>query len=181
MSRALDAKPFEDVPVLDLSEEAASELEKAEAIRDVMEHAVRVTRAVALAKEMKSWPLRPLALALVAVMSVTLGVYTFTAQADWAYGPDPASVPALRHDAHVRFAMYLTSQRLIAHQAATGVLPETLAELGEEWPGVEYVRADSSFTLRARAADGAPITLEPAGDLKAFLADSRLHLRERRP
>lgn len=161
--------------------EMSTDLEKAEAIRDVMQHAVTMSQAVALAKEMKSWPLRPITLAVIAIASLALTAYTFLAEADWAYGPDPAAVAPARHDAHLRFALFLTAQRLEAFREANGTLPGSLAEAGEDWPAVDYQPTDSIFVLRARAASGEPIVLQSNADMKVFLGNSRGQLRERRP
>lgn len=178
MINATEAKPV--ALNVTLGDEPASELEKAQAIRDVMEHAVHMSQVMALSREMKSWPARPILLALLAVTSLAICAYTFIAEADWAYGPDPAQVSAVRSDAYLRFAMFLTAQRIEAVRGRTGELPATLEEVGADWPALRYQRADSVFTLRARAAGGQPIVLQSTDDLKRFLGDSRRQMREHR-
>lgn len=181
-SRASVARHAEEPITLNISlgDEPASDLEKAEAIRDVLQHAASMAQEVALAKEMKSWPVRPITLAVLATLSLALSAYTFVGEPDWAFGPDPASVTPARHDAHLRFAMVLAAERVEAFRAATGALPATLAEVAEDWADLEYEPADSTFVLRAPSATGEAIVLESAADLKAFLGDSRRQLREQR-
>lgn len=165
---------------ISLGDEPASELEKAEAIRDVLQHAATMAQAVALAKEMKSWPVRPITMAVLATLSLALCGYTFLGQPDWAFGPDPAEVAPVRRDAHLKFAMFLAAQRVEGYRAQTGALPATLAEAGEQWAGVEYEPADTTFVLRAIGAAGEPIVLQANADLRAFLGNSRRQLREQR-
>lgn len=177
------ARPSQELAVLHLKGgEAADELEKAQALRDVMEHAVTQTIAVALAKEMKSWRARPIILAAVAVLSLVLSAYTLTAEADWAFGPDPAAVAPETREAHLRFAMFLVAERLEAHRAATnGALPQTLAEIGESWPGIEYRVAGDSYTLVGRDRSEGEITFRNVNHAGTFLGASRSHLREPQP
>lgn len=181
-SRASMSRPVEEPITLNitLGDEPASDLEKAEAIRDVLQHAASMAQEVALAKEMKSWPVRPITLAVLATLSLALSAYTFVGEPDWAFGPDPASVAPARHDAHLRFAMFLAAERVEAFRAANGTLPATLTEVAEEWTGLEYEPAESTFVLRAPGARGEAIVLESAADLTAFLGDSRRQLREQR-
>ena len=165
---------------ISLGDEPASELEKAEAIRDVLQHAATMAQEVALAKEMKSWPVRPITMAVLATLSLALCAYTFLGQPDWAFGPDPASVAPARRDAHLKFAMFLAAQRVEGYRSQTGTLPNRLADAGEQWPGIEYEAADTTFVLRASGASGEPIVLQSNADLRAFLGNSRRQLREQR-
>jgi hypothetical protein len=178
-TREADQKPI--ALNISLGDEPASDLEKAEAIRDVLQHAATMAQEVALAKEMKSWPVRPITMAVLATLSLALCTYTFLGQPDWAFGPDPADVAPLRRDAHLKFAMFLAAQRVEGYRAQTGALPGTLADVGEEWAGVEYEAADTTFVLRANGAGGEPIVLQSNADLKAFLGNSRRQLRDQRP
>ena len=161
--------------------ETADDLEKAQAIRDVMEHAVNQTLAVALAKEMKSWRARPIILAFLALVSVSLCAYTLVAEADWAYGPDPAAVSVAKREADLRLAMFLIAVRVEEHRAANGVLPGSLAQVGE-WPGIEYRVTDSvSYALVGRDSLAGELSLRSIDSPSSFLGRSRDYLREPAP
>lgn len=162
---------------------SVEDIEKLEAIRDVMEYAARVTVQTALAKEMKSFRARPILLGILATLSLALAAFTFTAEPDWVFGPSTASAsPALR-DAHLRYAMFLAVQRLeSSRDSVTREPPATLAEVGEDWSGFEYrVLGLGVFELRARGASGDEIVFKSGEDLKALLGDGRRRLREARP
>lgn len=160
----------------------ADDIEKLEAIRDVMEYAAKVTRQYAVAKQMQSYRARPIALAALAVLILVLVVYTYLSEPDWVYGPEPVATVEER-DAHLRFAMFLAAQRVESmRDSATRVPPATLAQIGEDWSGLEYRVLDLGvFELRGRAANGDEIVYKSGEDLLAFLGDSRGWLRERRP
>ena len=174
------ARPSDALPIAArlTGGETADDLEKARAIRDVMEHAVNQTLAVALAKEMKSWRARPIILAFLALVSVSLCAYTLVAEADWAYGPDPAAVSLAKREADLRFAMFLIAERLEEHRAANGALPRSLTQIGE-WPGIEYRMTDSlSYALVGRDSLAGEISLRSIDSPSSFLGRSRDYLRE---
>lgn len=164
-------------------DDAADELEKAQALRDVLEHAVEFTRAVSTARPMESYRSRPVVLAAIAIPSLLLCLYSFIARPDWVFGHDPARSSPARQEAHLRFAMFLVSQRLNAYRDAHGgALPQSLPEVGETWAHITYeILPDSGFELRALAGSGRPIALRSDQDARAFLGPSARHLREQRP
>ena len=86
-------------------------------------------------------------------------------------------------EAHLRFAMFLAMQRLIAHRDANGgVLPQSLSDVGEDWPGVSYhVIGDSVFELRAIGDAAQVLTLRSDRDARAFVDLSPSALRRNLP
>jgi hypothetical protein len=157
------------------------EVEKQIALRDVMEHAVRETRAVATAKPMTSYRSRPIVLAAIAVPAVLLCAYVFVAKPDFIYGPDPVTIPAARREAYTRFAMFLLAQRLSGYRATEKRFPESLEAVGERWEGITYkVLSDSVFELRALGDSGKAMVLRSDQRVDPFLGNSVSMIKRRR-
>ena len=159
------------------------DIEKLEAIRDVMEYAAKVTLETALAKPMRSYRARPIALGILALLSLSLAAFTFLREPDWVFGPEPARIDPVQRDAHTRYAMFLVAQRLESlRDSVTGAPPASLAETGDDWLGFDYTVFDLGvYELRARGASGDEMVLKSGEDLSAFLQDGRKYLREVRP
>jgi len=157
----------------------AEELEKQLAIRDVMEYAVRETRAVQLAKLMVSYSSRPMLLALIAVPSLIVALYAHAARPDWAFGPDPVRMQPARKQAYTKFAMYLAAQKVEAYRAAQGRLPGSLGELDEDWAGMSYrALSPTVFELSAKGESG-EIVFQSDKPARAFVGSSVTYLRSR--
>lgn len=155
----------------------ADEIEKQLALRDVMEYAVRVTRAVQLAKQMESYRGRPMLLALIAIPALVVALYAYAARPAWVFGPDPARLEPARQQAYTRFAMYLAAQRVEEYRVARGVLPGSLSETGEEWAGMSYRPLDATtFELSAPGGAG-EIVFRSDQPVTAFLGRSVSYLR----
>lgn len=155
----------------------AEEIEKQLAIRDVMEYAVRETRAVQLARLMVSYRIRPIFLALVSIPSLIIALYAQLARPDWVYGPDPARMQPARKQAYTKFAMYLAAQRVEAYRAAQGRLPASLGELDEDWEGMSYrALGATTFELSARG-DSGEVVYQSDRPVRAFLGNSASYLR----
>ncbi|MEX2179327.1 MAG: hypothetical protein WD801_11485 [Gemmatimonadaceae bacterium] len=161
----------------------ADDLAKERAVREVVEHAARLTREVTLAQPIRSYRSRPFVLATLALASLIFCAYTYVERPPWIFGQDPARSAPAQREAHLRFAMFLVAQRLMAHQAThDGALPETLLAVGEHWPTISYeVGPGPTFTLSAQVDAGQPISYRSTDDLPAFLGQSARHLREQRP
>jgi hypothetical protein len=170
-----------DEIVLHLSlDDSADELEKARAVADVVEYAVRVTRAVQSAQEMKTWAWRPILLASAAAFTLLFTAYMFLAERDWIFGPSVAAISPARREAGLRYAMFLATARINDYRSSRGTVPATLGDVGEDWPGVAYRTQDgATFDLRATNPNGAPLVLQSSDDPRAFLGLSRVYLRER--
>src|SRR5688572_24852244 len=157
----------------------SDDAEREDAIKEVVEVAARFTRAVELAKPMASYRSRPIVLAVLAAAAMAVGLYSLTARPDWVYGPSPAQTRTAQGEAHIRFAMFLIAQRVNAHRVAqNGELPQSLRQIGEDWPTIIYRKVDASvFELRSVDAAAPGITLRNDEDAVAFLGSSRRHLR----
>jgi len=156
----------------------AEEFEKQLAIRDVMEYAVRETRAVQLAKLIESYRVRPIALALIAIPSFILALYAQVARPDWAYGPDPVRMQPARKQAYTKFAMYLAAQRVEAYRAAQGRLPASLGELDEDWAGMSYrALSFTTFELTVRG-DSGDLVYQSDRPVRAMVGSSASYLRK---
>ena len=157
----------------------ADDLEKLQAIREVMDYAARVTIQTALAKPMRSLRIRPIALGLLALMALGVATFTFVSEPDWVFGPSADAAEPARHEAHLRYAMYLAAQRIESLRDSAGVPPASLAEIGEDWSGLEYtVRDLGVFELRGRTPSGDEITYKSGENLAALLGQARSSLKE---
>lgn len=158
----------------------ADELEKQAALRDVMEHAVRTTRAVANAKPMVSWRSRPIILGALAVVCASLTAYVFIARPDFVWGSDPSALPASQREAGVRLGMYFLAQRLEQYRADETSLPENLDFTNESWPGITYsLVSDSVFELRA-TVDSVEVVFRSDQPVDQFLGSSMQRVRRQR-
>ena len=159
----------------------ADDIEKLEAIREVMEYAAHVTIQTALAKPMRSFRARPIVLGVTALLCIAVAAYTFTAEPDWVFGPSPAAASAAQRDAHLRYAMFLTAQRVEAMRDSAGQPPASLADIGEDWSGLGYAVFDLGvFELRGRMG-GDEIVYKSGEDVRAFLKGARATLRQGEP
>ena len=163
--------------------EVASELVKAQVLKEVVESAARFTLSVRLAKQMQSYRARPIVLAALAIPCLLLGVYTFIARPEWVFGPNPARLAPDQREGHLRFAMFLLAQRLHAYREANGgQLPAALADVGEEWPGIEYRNVDGSmFELRGKDPSTPLLVYRSYDDPTTFAGGSRQFLRQQVP
>ena len=162
--------------------EASDEVVRARAILDVVQHAARFTKAIALARPMESYRARPIVLTILAVASLSVMVYSLIGRPEWVYGPDPAKRPVAEREANLRFVTYLVVQRVNAYRdARRGFLPGSLAEVGESWPGITYtLLGQSEYEVRAVEAGAPPIIYRSTQDPAATLLEpSRPFLRAR--
>lgn len=158
----------------------ADELLKQQLLEEVVRHAKRETRAVMLAKAMESFKTRPFIVTLVALFTIAVTAYSYVNRAEWVFGA-PVAVPAQR-EGYLRFAMFLAAQRVAAYRDSTLVLPGSLAEVGESWPGITYrALGDSIFELSALDDAGQSMTLRSDRDARAFVGLSSTALRRNIP
>ena len=162
--------------------EASDDVVRAQAVLDVVQHAVRFTKAIALAKPMESYRARPIVLTVLAVASLSVGLYSLIARPEWVYGPDPSKTPLAVREANLRFTTYLVAAKVNAYRdARRGFLPGSLAEVGEEWPGISYnLAGPTEYELRAVEQGVPPVIYYSSQDLRATLLEpSRPFLRPR--
>lgn len=154
---------------------------KAQLLADVVAHATRETRAVMLAKAIESFKSRPFIVAAIALLTLASTAYSYTTRAEWVFGA-PVAASAQR-ESHLRFAMFLAMQRVVAYRAANnGLLPGSLLDLQEDWPGVTMrVRGDTLIELEAQGDSGQVMTLRSDRDARAFVGLSPTALRRNIP
>lgn len=175
-SRPIQIRPSGIIAPVD-----ADEVEKQLALRDVMEHAVRETKAVASAKQIQSWRSRPIILAAIAIPLALIAGYSLVAKPEFIYGPKPGTMPVQRRVAYQRFAMFLAAQRVVEYRETQRRLPPSLEATGESWAGITYrLVNDSVFELRAAGDSGAAIVYRSDQRLDPFLGSS-ITMIKRRP
>ena len=175
-------EPEEPVYNLDDPGDETDEAVKQAIVREVVEHAERVNRDVELARPMESYRARPMVLALLAIISLSLAAYSYVARPAWVFGPAPGHVPMPQREGYLRYAMFLAAERVLDYrQANAGALPRTLREAGESWPGMSYHVEGEQFELHARVDSATPMVYRSTQDPRAFLGTARRFLREREP
>jgi hypothetical protein len=170
--------PAIQVPRADLDDEEAL---KAQLLADVVAHAHRETRAVMMAKAIESFKSRPFIVAFIALIMLVITAYSYTSRAEWVFGAPVAA--SEQRESHLRFAMFLAMQRLVAYREANqGALPANLIEVQEDWPGVTYrVIGDTLIELSAQDNKGEPMMLRSDRDARAFVGLSPTALRRNIP
>ena len=172
-------EPEEPVYNLDDVGDEADEAVKQAIVREVVEHAERVNRDVELARPMESYRARPMVLALLAVVSVSLAAYSYLARPAWVFGPSPDQGPLVQREGYLRYAMFLAAERVLEYRESNaGSLPRTLLETGESWPGMSYHVSGETFELRARVDSAPPLVYQSTQDPRTFLGTARRFLRE---
>jgi hypothetical protein len=171
----------EPVYSLDDADETDDAIKEA-MVREVVDHAARVTRAAELARPMESYRARPMVLTFLAIFSLAVASYAYAARPSWVFGPQQEHMPMEQRQAHVRYAMFLAAEAVLAFRdSAGGVLPRTLHQSGAAWPGMSYHPDAAEFTLRARVDSANVIEYRSTRDPRAFLGQATESLRERIP
>src|SRR6185295_7703968 len=80
-----------------------AEIERAMALRDVMQHAVREQREITDPKPLDRRRSRRIVVAIVCVALLALSAYSWLARPEFIWGPSARSVPVERRDASLRF------------------------------------------------------------------------------
>lgn len=156
------------------------ELLKQQLLEEVVQHARRETRAVMLAKAMESFKSRPFIVAVIALITLGITAYSYATRAEWVFGAPP--VVSAQREGHLRFAMFLTMQRVLAYRDSMQVFPATIDEVGETWPGIAYrVSGDTVAELTATDDRGQPMVLRSDRDAAAFVGLSSTALRRNIP
>lgn len=157
------------------------ELLKQQLLADVVAHATRETRAVMLAKVMESYASRPFIVFFLGLMTLGIAGYSYLTRSEWVFGA-PVAVSEAR-ESHLRFAMFLATQRVSAYRDSTGgYLPESLEQVGEVWPGVTFhATGDTLFEVRAVGDSGQMLVLRSDRDAQAFVGLSPNALRRNIP
>jgi hypothetical protein len=150
----------------------SADVERALALRDVMEHAVKVQ------KEFKKptpppKPRAPFILAsILCIPLLALCVYSWVAKPAFIWGPGARPIPPVRQEANVRFAMFLLTQRIESYRHMTGAYPTALISIGENPDGITYTLiSDSIFQLHA-TENGKQIVYQTGDNADVFLGNS---------
>lgn len=157
------------------------EVERALALRDVMDHAVRVHREITDPKPLNRRRARSIWTGILCVLLIALCVYSWFARPEFIWGPSARSVAPQRRDANVRFAMFLLAQRVRAYRKTNGSLPTSLAAMGESMPGVSLrVVSDSVFELTA-SEKGRAVVYRSNASINAFLGEAPKYISGNTP
>lgn len=157
----------------------AEDVERAIALRDVMDHAVRVQKEISGVKRLGPSRARLILTAVICVPLLALCVYSFAARPAFIWGA-VEELPVVQREAGLRLGMFLIAQRLEAFRAETGHYPAALGDIGEAVEGLQYrVVSDSLFELRSDQA-GPPIVFRSDASVDVFLGSSVTVIQDRR-
>lgn len=144
-------------------------VERAEVLRDVMEHVVEATRPLPPPK--KSTAARNAGIAL-CVLLLAVSTWSWIARPAWIWGAEAASPSAVEQEAATRLGLLAVAQRVEAHRAEIGRLPASLEEIGEPATGVFYAPISATvFELRATHDQGV-VVYRSDEPVEAFLGNS---------
>jgi hypothetical protein len=146
------------------------EVERALALKEVMDHAVKVQKETTGPFGRRKKTGRIWAAVIICVPLLALSVYSYVAKPEFIWGPKDTMSPVVR-EANVRFALFLMAQRVEAYHEAHGSYPATLDAI-EPAPDVRYrLMSDSVFEMRSMG-NGAEIVFRSDQDVSAFLGNS---------
>jgi hypothetical protein len=149
-----------------------AEVERALALRDVMDHAVRVKKEVSGATPIRSWRGGAVLALLLCVPLLGFSAYSFIVRPEFIWGPAPAQSPAVQ-EANYRMGLYLMAQRVERYRAESGHLPATLADAGLDGTGIEFQPLpDGQFELRTTPPGARPLVYRSNESAAAFLGNS---------
>jgi len=149
----------------------SAELERALALRDVMDHAVRVQKETPGAKGLGASRVRGIVLLVTCIALLSFSAYSWFARPAFIWGPQ-THPSAARQEAGARLAMVLLAQRLDSYRQTNGAFPASLAEIGEGRSGIRFrAVGDSAFELRD-SVDTRELVLRSTDQRDAFLGNS---------
>jgi hypothetical protein len=147
------------------------------ALRDVMDHAVRVQRENAEIRPL--FRSRRMLAVMICALLLAFSAYSAIVRPEFIWGPAVVVAPE-QADAGARMGMFLLAQRLEGVRAARGHYPESLNEVGEGASGVEYrVIGDSIFELRVKTDSASVLVFRSNENAARFLGDSPMRIQGR--
>ena len=152
------------------------EVERAFALRDVMDHAVKVQQDMATKATRRRSPGRPMLVLGLCVPLLAFSVWSYVARPTIIWGAD-ATFSAGERESHLRLTMFFLAQRLEAARRQTGHYPATLGEIGEAGTSVSYRLLDDSTFHLSSALDGRQLLLNSREPLDQFLGSNARLLR----
>ncbi|MEX2153025.1 MAG: hypothetical protein WD825_06765 [Gemmatimonadaceae bacterium] len=148
------------------------EVERALALRDVMEHAVKVQKEITAPNKRKATNGRAVGASLICIPALAFCVYSYVARPAFIWGPGPQPLPPAQQEAGMRFSMFLLAQRVEGYRHAQGVYPQSLDVIGEQLEGVRYaLLSDSLYELRTTEG-GKQIVFRSNESVDAFLGNT---------
>ena len=155
-------------------------VDRAMALRDVMDHAVRAERANRGPHVVRRNRAGPAFAVVVCTALLAFSAWSFIARPAFIWGA-ATTMPVAQEGANVRVALFMLAERLRAFRAQAGHYPTALTEIGEQSDGIRYRRlADSLFELRATLADSSTIVYQSDQAADAFLGNSLEQITNRR-
>jgi hypothetical protein len=140
------------------------------ALRDVMDHAVRVQREITAVTPIRRSRVPRLLALLFCVAAIAFSGYSLVARPAFIWG-EPDAVSPVRADAGVRLGLYLLAQRVESFRVEAGKYPASLGDIGEALEGVHYTLvSDSVFELRS--SEDSTVVLRSDMPLESFVANS---------
>lgn len=152
------------------------EVERAFALRDVMDHAVKVQQEMATTEARRRSPGRTMLVLGLCAPLLAVSVWSYVARPQIIWGAD-AKLSAGERESHLRLTMFFLAQRIEAARRQTGHYPVTLGEIGEASTGVSYRLLDDSTFHLSSTLDGTQLLLNSREPLDQFLGSNARLLR----
>lgn len=170
MSNPPHVRPPFRTPAGTRSQSASPADERAAALRDVMDHAVKMQREVTAATPMRRSRVPRIVTLLSCIVLIAFSAYSLIARPVFIWGEPPRMDPA-HTDASTRLGMYLLAQRVEEFRAEAGEYPASLGDIGEAVEGVRYTLvSDSVFELRSTV--DTTLVLRSDAAVEPFLGNS---------
>lgn len=150
----------------------SADVERALALRDVMNHAVKVEKEFKRATPVKASNGRLVGMMLICIPLLAFSIYSWVARPAFIWGQPVEPLPAVEQEAGMRFSMFLMAMRVEAYRESEGLYPASLASLGESLAGATYAMvSDTAFELRAMV-NGREIVFRSDARADVFLGNS---------
>jgi len=146
-------------------------VDRAVALRDVMDHAVKMQKETASARWIPGSRSRSRVLIVICVLLAAFSAYSWFARPEFIWGPKASAEP-VRQDAEARLSIYFISRRLEAAKKRDGGYPATLAGIARPGSTVQYrLLSDSTYEL-LEMLGSKPLAYRSDTPVNAFLGNA---------
>ena len=147
------------------------DVDRAVALRDVMDHAVKMQKETAAARWIPGGGSRSNLLVVICVVLAAFSAYSWFARPEFIWGPKRNTEP-VRVDAEARLSIYFISRRLEAAKKHDGAYPATLAGIARPGSTIQYrLLSDSTYEL-LQMLGSKPLVYRSDTPVNAFLGNA---------
>jgi hypothetical protein len=163
--------PQRDAPRASTTAPRKGDVDRAVALRDVMDHAVKMQKDTASARWIPRSGSRSTVLTVICALLAAFSAYSWIARPEFVWGPKANAEP-VRQDAEARLSIYFISRRIEALKKRDGAYPATIASLMRPGSTVQYrVLSDSTYEL-LEMLGSRPLVYRSDTPMNAFLGNA---------